>query len=134
MELKQQKEAEEVAKRQKQQEAIVAASAIVQRSPDSSSTRNSSSTKQTLTPLISPAALIAPRTSYKPIAAVSNLLAIQKAKEKIDQLKADKLRQQQQTIAHTVAKGTARVAHASKIVEPTVSINFFVFAYCRLIK
>lgn len=122
-ELKQQKEAESVAKRQKLQEAVAPAPTVVQPSPDTSLMPKISSIKPPLTPIISPAALITPRTSYRPIAAVSNLLAIQKAKEKIEEMKAAKLRQQQQTIAHTVAKGAARVAHASKVPEPAVSIK-----------
>lgn len=75
--------------------------------------------KPALTPLISPAALIAPRHPPKMFSPVSNMLAIERAKEKVMQLKAQKLAQHQQflpkpqTIAQTTPKGTGRVAHAT---------------------
>lgn len=81
--------------------------------------------KQTLTPLIPPAALIAPR--YPKMSPVSNMLAIERAKEKVMQLKAQKLAQHQQfmpkpqTIAQTTPKGTGRVAHANANTNPVVA-------------
>lgn len=79
--------------------------------------------KPPLTPLIPPAALIHPRGPPKTISAVNNMLAIERAKEKVMQLKAQKLAQHQQflpksppiaqTIAQTAPKGTGRVAHAN---------------------
>lgn len=76
--------------------------------------------KQNLTPLISPAALIPPKFP-KSIGPVSNMLAIERAKQKVMELKAQKLAQHQQflpkpivqTIAQTTPKGTGRVAHAN---------------------
>lgn len=74
-----------------------------------------------LTPLISPSALSHQRFGPKSFAPVSNSLAIQRAKEKIEQLKAAKLQQMQQffpkTIAHTAAKGAERVAHTVTAVQ-----------------
>lgn len=75
--------------------------------------------KQNLTPLISPAALIPPRfpPRIKPFAPVSSMMAIERAKEKVLQLKAQKAAQHQQfmpkTIAQTAAKGTGRIAHTN---------------------
>lgn len=89
--------------------------------------------KLNLTPLIAPAALVPPpRFGPKSFSPVSNMLAIQRAKEKVQQLKAQKLAQHQQflpkptvkalppkTVAQTAARGTGRVAHAT--TTPTVS-------------
>lgn len=75
--------------------------------------------KQNLTPLISPAALIPPRfpPRIKPFAPVSSMMAIERAKEKVLQLKAQKAAQHQQfipkTIAQTAPKGTGRIAHTN---------------------
>lgn len=71
--------------------------------------------KPNLTPLVSPAALIPPRKMFAP---VSNMLAIERAKEKVMQLKAQKMAHHQQfmpktTIAQTTPKGTGRVAHTN---------------------
>lgn len=72
--------------------------------------------KQNLTPLISPAALIAPKMTSK-ISAVTNMMAIERAKQKVMELKAQKLAQHQQfmpkTLAQTATKGTGRVAHTN---------------------
>lgn len=86
--------------------------------------------KQTLTPLIPPAALIAPRYPPK-MSPVSNMLAIERAKEKVMQLKAQKMAHHQQfmpkpqtiaqTIAQTTPKGTGRVAHANANTNPVVA-------------
>lgn len=79
--------------------------------------------KPALTPLIPPAALIAPRHPPKMFSPVSNMLAIERAKEKVMQLKAQKLAQHQQflpkpqTIAQTAPKGSGRVAHATAITN-----------------
>lgn len=120
-ELKQQKDAEAIAKRQQLQELLNATGRSERTSHPSTS-----ASRPTLTPLISPSVVAchAQRTIGKPISAVSNLLAIQKAKAKIEELKAAKLRQQQITIAHTATKGAPRVAHINKVAEATVSIGF----------
>lgn len=80
--------------------------------------------KQNLTPLISPAALIAPKYTPK-ISAVTNMIAIERAKQKVMELKAQKLAQHQQfmpkqTIAQTAQKGTGRVAHTSSAVAAQI--------------
>lgn len=80
--------------------------------------------KQNLTPLISPAALIAPKMAPK-ISAVTNMMAIERAKQKVMELKAQKLAQHQQfmpkpTIAQTTPKGTGRVAHTNTNVTAQV--------------
>lgn len=96
--------------------------------------------KQNLTPLISPAALIPPKFP-KTIGPVSNMLAIERAKQKVMELKAQKMAQHQQfmpkptvsqnimpkptvaqTIAQTTPKGAGRVAHTN--VVPQVNISF----------
>lgn len=88
--------------------------------------------KTGLTPLISPAALIPPsRYGLKSFAPVSNMLAIQRAKEKVQELKAQKLAQHQQmipkpvtkTIAQTAGKGGGRVAHATNIIQACLKIS-----------
>lgn len=82
--------------------------------------------KQNLTPLIPPAALVAPRFPPKIFSPVSNMLAIERAKEKVQQLKAQKLAQHQQfmpkTIAQTAQKGTGRVAHANNAAPTQVRL------------
>lgn len=110
-ELKAKKEAEILAKRQQEQEQIKASTSTVQ--------------APSLTPLISPTLLATHTQKPRPIAAVSNLLAIQKAKEKIEEIKAAKMKQQSFTAASTVAKGTTRVAHTVKVAEPTVKFSLF---------
>lgn len=76
-----------------------------------------------LTPLIPPAALIAPKFPPK-ISAVTNMLAIERAKQKVMELKAQKLAHHQQflpkTIAQTATKGTGRVAHANTTIVAQV--------------
>lgn len=91
--------------------------------------------KQTLTPLIPPAALIAPRVNPRYISPVSNMLAIERAKEKVAQLKAQKDAHRQQfmpkTIAQTAPKGTGRVAHInSNAVATQVWFPFTNFFFC----
>lgn len=114
-ELKEKAKAELVAKRQQEEEkakALAIASSSTVAAPK-------------LTPLISPSITAAAhRLPTRPIAAVSNLLAIQRAKEKIEEMKAAKLRQQNYTAATTVAKGVSRVAHVSKAVETTVGVHY----------
>lgn len=77
--------------------------------------------KQTLTPLISPAALIPPRFNPKTFAPVTNMLAIEKAKQKVAELRAQKLAQHQQfmpkTMVTTAAKGINRIAHTNAAVQ-----------------
>lgn len=124
--MKQQKETETVTKRQELQEAKKVLSPDCSPAPHRTDKANqsrpaSSMNAPALTPLISPSIIATHRLGPRPIAAVSNMLAIQKAKEKIDQMKAAKLRQQEQTIAHTVSKGSNRVAHVNKAIEPVVS-------------
>lgn len=86
-----------------------------------------------LTPLIAPAALSQQRAGPRTFTPVSNILAIQKAKEKIDQLKAAKQQQQllNQTIAHTVAKGVGRVAHtnngSTQVIKNLISCNQYLY-------
>lgn len=91
--------------------------------------------KQTLTPLISPAALIPPKYP-RTIGPVSNMMAIERAKQKVMELKAQKLAQHQQfmpkptvsqTIAQTAPKGTGRVAHANAAAQ--VRINSIISYY-----
>lgn len=81
--------------------------------------------KQNLTPLISPAVLAPPRRPSKIFAPVSNMLAIERAKEKVLQLKQQKMAQHQQfipkTIAQTAPKGTGRVAHSKTTTTTTTS-------------
>lgn len=108
MEEKQQKEQEELAKRQ---EAERKAFELAQKAK---STTNNSTTK--LTPSFPPTPLTNQRNYSKTFAPVSNVLAIQKAKEKVEQLRAAKQQQLPQfskTIATTAPKGATRVAHAA---------------------
>lgn len=90
--------------------------------------------KAALTPLISPAALAPPPRFGPRFGPVSNMLAIERAKEKVQQLKAQKLAQHQQflpkpkimpvqTIAQTASKATGRIAHTNS------TIQVFGFAY-----
>lgn len=85
------------------------------------------SVKPLLTPLISPAALMHQRFGPKTFTPVSNMLAIQRAKEKVEELKRQKMAMHQQhvpqkTVAQTTAKGTGRVAHAAK---PPAQVRLF---------
>lgn len=79
--------------------------------------------KQNLTPLIPPAALIAPRFNPKTFAPVTNMLAIEKAKQKVAELRAQKLAHHQQfasmpkTLAQSAVKGTNRVAHTNAAAQ-----------------
>lgn len=112
MEEKQQKEQEEEAKRQAQLEAK---RKLIEQKQNAKVPNASNSTTK-LTPLVSPPPLANQRYYSKFSAPISNVLAIQKAKEKVEQLRAAKMQQQPQfaqTIAHTVAKGAARVAHTT---------------------
>lgn len=74
--------------------------------PKASTSTFSSSSK--LTPLISPVP-ISSRLS-RSITPISNMVAIQKAKAKVDEIKASKI----QTISKTAPKTTGRVAHVNK--------------------
>lgn len=135
-ELKQQKEVDAVAKREQEKEKA-RASALPGPSAGLLKSIAAVTTASKMTPLISPAVVAAAhahRQPNRPIAAVSNLMAIQRAKEKIEEMKAAKLRQQNSTAAHTVAKGVARVAHTSKAVETAVCRStFFAYRTARLI-
>lgn len=72
------------------------------------STSNSSASPQ-LTPLIK-AVPIMSRLHSRSITPVSNMVAIQKAKAKVEQIKAARI----QTISKTAPKTTGRVAHVNK--------------------
>lgn len=89
-------------------------------------------TKSNLTPLVPATSLFPQRFGPKTFSPVSNLLAIQRAKEKVQQLKAQKLAQHQQflppkpavtqaasksTIAQTTPKGSGRVAHINTALQ-----------------
>lgn len=64
-----------------------------------------------LTPLLSPALTgYHPRLSNPRINPVSNLSAMQKAKAKVDQMRAEKM----QTVPKTMPKSSGRVAHVNK--------------------
>lgn len=119
MEAKAAKEKEELAKREAEQKRKSLEEQLTS-SPRLSDPFKPSSN---LTPLFSPALLAAHRASGRSIAPVSNTLALQRAKQKIDEIKAAKQLQEQQrldlpskTIAQTTAKGSNRVAHANKAV------------------
>lgn len=84
--------------------------------------------KAGLTPLISPAALAPPPRFGPRFGPVTNMLAIERAKEKVQQLKAQKLALHQQflpkpkitpvqTIAQTTAKGAGRIAHTNSMIQ-----------------
>lgn len=79
-----------------------------------STTTASSSTSSVLTPLI-PQAMRSPafRPGQRSITPVNNFAAIQRAKEKIDQMKAAK----GFTLAQSAPKNTGRVAHANKAIQ-----------------
>lgn len=132
MELKHKKEQEELAKRQAAQ--LEAEQKSIEQEQNAKSPTNNSSAK--LTPLIAPPSVSNQRYYSKTFAHVSNALAIQKAKEKVEQLRAAKLQQHPQyaktlaaqalaaktlaaktlaakTLAQTAAKGATRVAHTS---------------------
>lgn len=127
MELKHKKEQEELAKRQAAQ--LEAEQKSIEQEQNAKSPTNNSSAK--LTPLIAPPSVSNQRYYSKTFAHVSNAVAIQKAKEKVEQLRAAKLQQHPQyaktlaaqalaaktlaakTLAQTAAKGAARVAHTS---------------------
>lgn len=94
--------------------------------------------KGNLTPLMPSAALQPPRAGPpRTFAPVSNLLAIERAKAKVQQLRAEKMAQLQemrpkapQTIAQTSTKGTARVAHTNQAAQ--VLVRFLSFVFCSL--
>lgn len=116
--------------------ALKAATATTLRLPPSVSkpsyqtttfTSTSSSTSSVLTPLI-PQAMRSPaafRSGQRTITPVSNFAAIQRAKEKIDQMKAAK----GITVAQSASKVAGRVAHANKAVQD-VSHSVFFFNFC----
>lgn len=90
--------------------------------------------KANLTPLIPPAALVPPPRFGPRFGPVSNFLAIERAKEKVQQLKAQKLALHQQflpkpkiapvqTVAQTAARGTGRVAHTNSTIQVFVLHN-----------
>lgn len=122
MELKHKKEQEELSKLQTAQ--LEAQRKSIEQEQNAKSPTNNITAK--LTPLIAPPSVSNQRYYSKTFAHVSNALAIQKAKEKVEQLRAAKLQQQPQyakrlaaqtlaakTLAQTAAKGAARVAHTS---------------------
>lgn len=123
LEEKQQKEQEELAKVQAAQ-LNEAKRKSIEQEQNTKLPKHNSTTK--LTPLIAPIPLANQRYYSKFNAPISNVLAIQKAKEKVEQLRAAKLQQQPnyaQTIAHTAAKGAARVAHTSTTSAAQVKIQ-----------
>lgn len=125
--MKHKKEQEELAKRQAAQ--LEAQRKSIEKEQCAKSPTNNSTTK--LTPLIASPSVSNQRYYSKTFAHVSNAMAIQKAKEKVEQLRAAKLQHQPnyaktlaaqtlatrtlaaQTLAQTAAKGAARVAHTS---------------------
>lgn len=90
-----------------------------------------------LTPLIPPSALQPPRVGPR-VTPIANLLAIERAKAKVQEMRAEKMAQLEQlrgrstvggqTIAQTTPKGAARVAHAKQApqvcAELRVSVLF----------
>lgn len=97
-------------------------------STGTASSSSSSSTNTVLTPLI-PHAMRSPafRSGQRSITPVSNFAAIQRAKEKIDQMKAAK----GITVAQSAPKSTGRIAHSNKVTQNVSSscvrfeIHFF---------
>lgn len=88
--------------------------------------------KPKLTPLVSPASLLPQRFGPKTFSPVSNILALQRAKEKVEQLKAQKMSIHQQllpqkTVAQTAPKGSGRVAHATKDPPQVITFTWFIF-------
>ncbi|KAJ6637931.1 RNA exonuclease 1 like [Pseudolycoriella hygida] len=79
-----------------------------------STSSNTSSTTTTLTPLI-PQSMRTPlyRTGPRTITPVNNFAAMQRAKEKIDQMKAAK----GITVAQSASKSTGRIAHSNKATQ-----------------
>lgn len=76
--------------------------------PKASTSSSSASSK--LTPLIKPVPIMS-RLSYpRSITPISNMVAIQKAKAKLEEIKAAKI----QTVSKTAPKTTGRVAHVNK--------------------
>ena len=121
-ELKAQKESE-----QKAEEEEVRKQALLKKTT-STSTSTSITSSTTLSNKSSPVnnqtLLQKYPSSRGTIAPVSNILAFQRAKEKIDQIKAAKL----QTFAKTASKHTPRVAHISKaVIEVSFFFRFFNF-------
>lgn len=98
--------------------------------------------KAGLTPLIPPAALAPPPRFGPRFGPVSNMLAIERAKEKVQQLKAQKLAQHQQflpkpkitpvqTIAQTAPRGTGRIAHTNSTIQVfALHISFESISMC----
>lgn len=128
LEAKLEKEKEELAKREAEQKRKSLEEQL------SASPRLTDPVKPALnlTPLYSPALIAAHRAATRTIAPVSNSIALQRAKQKIDELKAAKQLQEQQrldlstkTIAHTAAKGASRVAHTNKVVEKVMILFKF---------
>lgn len=91
-------------------------------STTSTSTSIASSTSSVLTPLL-PQAMRSPafRPGQRSITPVNNFAAIQRAKEKIDQMKAAK----GITLAQSAPKHTGRIAHANKAVQNVSFIRYF---------
>ncbi|KAG4075880.1 hypothetical protein HA402_003706 [Bradysia odoriphaga] len=87
-----------------------------QTTTSTSTATSSPSTSSVLTPLI-PHAMRSPafRSGQRTITPVNNFAAIQRAKEKIDQMKAAK----GMTVAQSASKVTGRIAHANKAVQNT---------------
>lgn len=89
----------------------------------SSSSSSSSSPSSVLTPLI-PHAMRSPtfRSGQRTIIPVNNFAAMQRAKEKIDQMKAAK-GVKGITIAQSASKATGRIAHSNKTTQ---NVSIFV--------
>lgn len=60
------------------------------------------------------------RSGQRSITPVNNFAAIQRAKDKIDQMKAAK----GLTVAHSASKSTGRIAHGNKAIQ---NVSFFLF-------
>lgn len=109
-------ETKRIAKLQAEWQAKMSPAAAAAAVPEKPKSKQSSSQLPTpaakLTPLMSPAlASYQPRLSNPRITPISNLAAIQKAKAKVDQMRAEKM----QTVPKTVPKmGAGRVAHVNK--------------------
>lgn len=128
MEEKQQKDQEELAELETKLEAAKLEAAKLeaakQKAIEQQNKNKQMPTK--LTPIVSPAALSNQRFGPKTFTPVSNILAILRAKEKVDQLRAAKQQQQPQyakTLAQTAAKGAPRIAHTSATPVVQVQIN-----------
>lgn len=90
------------------------------------STCTASSTNSVLTPLL-PQAMRSPafRSGQRSITPVNNFAAIQRAKEKVNQMKAAK----GITVAQSAPKNIGRIAHGNKAVTNVSFIVISIFGY-----